>query len=179
MAKTSYDLALLLDVLQEQGHAGYRASGFISALKDSWAELAVGVVDYKKWIFASEFLKPDDSATAQMVGQGHSSFQCRARLTRKQNKEFQAAYDSIKPRAKKFVNNVPLLPRSELEFKGRDSLFTIMRKPKPVSRRCYTIVNSPNGRLPRRLPALPECFEIQPNTEPTGADRFQHKECQG
>ena len=63
MAKTPYDLALVLDQLINTSED----YSFTSALKKSWSDIAVGVLDYKKWWHDASFLKPVEEATAQMV----------------------------------------------------------------------------------------------------------------
>ena len=63
MAKTPYDLALVLDEIIEKSES----YSFTSALTSSWSDIAVGVLDYKKWWHDANFLKPIEEATVQMV----------------------------------------------------------------------------------------------------------------
>ena len=70
MAKTPYDLAVLLDIMREAGKDGKEENLYTSALEDTWSDLSIGALDYTKWIFPPEFMKPEESATAQMVRPG-------------------------------------------------------------------------------------------------------------
>ena len=70
MAKTPYDLAILLDAMREGGKNGKEDILYTSVLKDSWSELSIGALDYTEWIFPPDFMKPEESATAQMVRPG-------------------------------------------------------------------------------------------------------------
>lgn len=63
MAKTTFDLALLLDQILDNSPA----QSFTSNLTDSWSGLAVGVLDYTVWWQNTNFLKPVPEATTQMV----------------------------------------------------------------------------------------------------------------
>lgn len=63
MAKTPYDLALLLDEIVDKPPA----RSFTSKLSNSWSNISVGVLDYSKWWHDTAFLKPVEEATAQMV----------------------------------------------------------------------------------------------------------------
>lgn len=65
MAKTPYDLALLLDVIREPGSSSQPA--FVDAISDSWAGLSVAAVNYETWWYEADVLKPVESATKQMV----------------------------------------------------------------------------------------------------------------
>ena len=64
MATAPYDLALLLDVLQEDNPA---RESYTSALADSWSDLSIAAVNCEEWIFPPEFMKPNKDATHQMV----------------------------------------------------------------------------------------------------------------
>ena len=67
MAKTPYGLASLLDVLRDDSTSGDKRPLYTSVLDQTWAGLSIGALDYKQWIFPPSFMKPDESATAQMV----------------------------------------------------------------------------------------------------------------
>ncbi|RHZ70336.1 hypothetical protein CDV55_108201 [Aspergillus turcosus] len=104
MAKTPYDLAVVTDVITGRSPD----NSFTSALTGSWSEIAVGVLDYKKWWHDTGFLKPVEEATVQMYA------------------AFQTAYDTIKPSAKQFVEDLPLVSPGDFELNGRDSLLTVL-----------------------------------------------------
>jgi len=63
MAKTTFDLALLLDQILDNSPA----QSFTSNLTDSWSELAVSVLDYTVWWYNTNFLKTVPEATTQIV----------------------------------------------------------------------------------------------------------------
>jgi len=63
MAKTTFDLALLLDQILDNSPA----QSFTSNLTDSWSELAVSVLDYTVLWYNTNFLKTVPEATTQMV----------------------------------------------------------------------------------------------------------------
>ncbi|KAG0648046.1 amidase [Hyphodiscus hymeniophilus] len=63
MAKTTYDLALVLDQILDNPPP----QSFTSVLTTSWSGLAIGVLDYTVWWHDTGFLKPVPEATAQMV----------------------------------------------------------------------------------------------------------------
>ncbi|MCJ1357711.1 MAG: hypothetical protein MMC33_007707 [Icmadophila ericetorum] len=104
MAKTPYDLALVLDEMLDIP----QRSSFTSTLTRSWSDIAVGVLDYQKWWHDVGFLKPVEEATVQMHG------------------AFHMAYDRIKRSAKKFVEDATLVSPGDFELNGRDSLLTVL-----------------------------------------------------
>ncbi|PVH75110.1 amidase signature enzyme [Cadophora sp. DSE1049] len=110
LARTPYDLALVLDELLDEKPA----TSFASVLSESWSNLSVGVLDYNVWWHDSGFLKPVEEATKQMYD------------------AFQSAYDQIQEHAKKFVENVPLVLPGDFELKGRDSMLTVLLTDFPV-----------------------------------------------
>jgi amidase len=63
MAKTPYDLALIMDVLMDRSDA----NSYTAALTPSWTGISVGVLDYRKFWHDTGFLKPVQEATDQMV----------------------------------------------------------------------------------------------------------------
>jgi amidase len=63
MAKTTYDLALVLDQILDNPPP----HSFTSVLTDSWSGLADGVLDYTIWWHETSFLKPIPEATTEMV----------------------------------------------------------------------------------------------------------------
>lgn len=68
MAKTPYDIAAFLDILREEDTPGYPAGGYTTVLPGSMNEFSVAAVDYTDWIFPPEYMAPEESATAEMVG---------------------------------------------------------------------------------------------------------------
>ena len=67
MARTPCDLAALLEVLRDDNHRGDTESLHTCALEGTWAGLSIGALDYKEWIYPPDWLKPEESATAQMA----------------------------------------------------------------------------------------------------------------
>ncbi|KAK2737896.1 hypothetical protein FQN57_007347 [Myotisia sp. PD_48] len=104
MAKTPYDLALIMDVMMGKLHD----VSYTSSLVQSWAGISVGVLNYRKWWHDNGFLKPVEEATTQM-------YDC-----------FQMAYDKIKPAAKLFVGDLPLISPGDFELDGEDSMLAVL-----------------------------------------------------
>ncbi|PVH76791.1 amidase signature enzyme, partial [Cadophora sp. DSE1049] len=87
MGKTPYDIAVFLDILREDGAP--------VCWKVQWQNFSVAAVNYTERIFPPTYMAPVESATIEM------------------NRQFQDAYDTLKVRARKFSENVPL-PKPEL-----------------------------------------------------------------
>lgn len=68
MAKTPYDIAAFLDIFREEDAPGYPAGGYMSVLPGYTSEFSIVAVDYTNWIFPPEYMAPEKSATAEMVG---------------------------------------------------------------------------------------------------------------
>ncbi|KAH7386225.1 amidase signature domain-containing protein [Cadophora sp. MPI-SDFR-AT-0126] len=105
IAKTPYDLALLLDVMREPGSFD---GPYVDDLDGCWSKLSIAAVDYKTWWLPEGIIKPVESATKQM------------------HKEFRAAYDKIKSASSKFVDDIPLILPTEYYMDGRHSQFTVI-----------------------------------------------------
>ncbi|KAI1425000.1 putative glutamyl-tRNA amidotransferase subunit A [Xylaria sp. FL1777] len=103
MAKSVYDLAVLLDAISKP------PSPFVSHLNGSWAELSVATLDPHVWKFPDTFIKPEPEADKQIY----------PKIT--------AAYDTIKAKAKRFVENVPLKTIDEFDYNGRNAELTILK----------------------------------------------------
>ncbi|KAH6868972.1 amidase signature domain-containing protein [Thelonectria olida] len=99
MTKTSCDLAVLLDVLASRGPS----ESYTKSLNGSWSDISVGILNYSKWRYPDSIIKPVDGAEAQIL------------------KETRKAYDLIKTKANKFVNNIDLITVDAFEFEGKDS----------------------------------------------------------
>ena len=67
MAKTAYDVALLLDVMidKETNYPG--STRFVDVLVDSWKDLSVATLDPEEWKFPVGWLRPVKEATEQIV----------------------------------------------------------------------------------------------------------------
>lgn len=63
MTKTSYDLAVLLDVLASRP----LSESYMKNLTASWSGISVAALDYSKWRYPNSFIKPVDGAEAQIV----------------------------------------------------------------------------------------------------------------
>ncbi|KAL7921314.1 amidase signature domain-containing protein [Trichoderma austrokoningii] len=101
MAKTPHDIAAFLDILREDDAPGYPAGGYTSVLPGSMSEFSIAAVDYTDWIFPPEYMAPDESATVEM------------------NRKFQDAYDTLKLKARKFSENVPLIKPEAASIDGQ------------------------------------------------------------
>ncbi|EED21632.1 glutamyl-tRNA(gln) amidotransferase subunit A, putative [Talaromyces stipitatus ATCC 10500] len=122
MAKSPYDLALLMDVLLEKPPD----NSFISSLsQDSWSDISVGVLDYDKWWHDAGFLKPVEEATQEMKFKSEAD-------NGSQSAAFQVAYDSIRKTAKRFAENVPLVSPTDFSLHGIDSLSAVLLSDFPV-----------------------------------------------
>ncbi|KAI0095556.1 putative glutamyl-tRNA amidotransferase subunit A [Nemania sp. FL0031] len=103
MAKSVYDLAVLLDAISKL------ASPFISHLNGSWGELSVATLDPHVWKFPDTFIKPEPEADEQIYP------------------EIAAAYETIKAKAKRFVENVPLKTIDDFDYNGASAEFTVLK----------------------------------------------------
>jgi amidase len=63
MTKTSYDLAVLLDVLASR----IPSQSYTKNLTGSWSGISVATLDYSKWRYPDSMIKPADGAEAQIV----------------------------------------------------------------------------------------------------------------
>ncbi len=63
MAKSSYDLAILLDAMSEMDGS----SSFTHSLTASWDDISVATLDPAEWKFPDSFVKPVSEATSQIV----------------------------------------------------------------------------------------------------------------
>ncbi|KAJ5672228.1 hypothetical protein N7507_001355 [Penicillium longicatenatum] len=105
MTKSSYDLAALLDVL-----AGKPASeSFTTHLTCSWSDISVAALDPDAWKNSEEDVKPVDDAEAQMT------------------REIRQAYEAIKSKAKKFVENIDLVSPDTFRIDREGSEWTIIQ----------------------------------------------------
>ncbi|KAI0098026.1 putative glutamyl-tRNA amidotransferase subunit A [Nemania sp. FL0031] len=86
MAKTVYDLAVVLDAITIKDSS----TSFLSSISDSWADISVATLDPTIWKFPDSFVRPNPSATEQTL------------------RDIYAAYERIESEAKKFVANVTL-----------------------------------------------------------------------
>ncbi|KAI1192490.1 putative glutamyl-tRNA amidotransferase subunit A [Nemania serpens] len=103
MAKSVYDLAVLLDAISKP------ESPFISHLNGSWEELSVATLDPYLWKFPDSYIKPVAEADNQIYS------------------EIAAAYNTIKSKAKRFVENVPLTTVDAFEQNGENAELTILK----------------------------------------------------
>lgn len=71
MAKTPYDVAIVLDEILEKPPE----NSFTLALTQSWSGIGVGVLDYERWWHNTDFLMPIKEATMEMVSELYESFQ--------------------------------------------------------------------------------------------------------
>ncbi|KAL7963221.1 amidase signature domain-containing protein [Trichoderma compactum] len=85
MAKTSHDLA-----------------SYTKNLTGSWSGISVATLDYSKWRYPDNFIKPADGAEAQI--------------------ETREAYDLIKIKVDKFVDDVDLVTVDAFELEGKNTL---------------------------------------------------------
>lgn len=67
MAKTSLDVANLLDVLVDPSKTTVPEGGYKSALTGTWGDIRVGYVDSEEWVFPHRIVKYVKEASDQMV----------------------------------------------------------------------------------------------------------------
>ncbi|KAF2686408.1 amidase signature enzyme [Lentithecium fluviatile CBS 122367] len=103
MAKSPYDLALLLDAVVVRRHEEEGAESYTKAMTDSWSEISVGTLDPEKWALPPSMLKPIAEATVQI------------------NKEIKAAYTRLESLAKSVKHSVPLPSPGVFVLKGKSS----------------------------------------------------------
>ncbi|KAL6830017.1 amidase signature domain-containing protein [Trichoderma camerunense] len=100
MTKTSHDLAVLLDVLASRSPS----ESYTKNLTGSWSGISVAALDYSKWRYPDSFIKPADGAEAQIL------------------KESREAYDLIRTKVDKFVDDVDLVTVDAFELEGKNTL---------------------------------------------------------
>ncbi|KAI1271209.1 putative glutamyl-tRNA amidotransferase subunit A [Xylaria sp. FL0933] len=98
MAKTVYDLAVVLDAITIKDPP----ISFLSSISDSWADISVATLDPTIWKFPDSFVRPNPSATEQTL------------------RDIYAAYELIKSKSKKFVANVTLPTIDKFDLDGRE-----------------------------------------------------------
>ena len=68
MAKTAYDLAVVLDaIVLREDRAHTAASSYTGSLSRSWDDISVAVLDPSAWLFPASRMRPVSEDTAQMV----------------------------------------------------------------------------------------------------------------
>ncbi|KAK3941391.1 amidase signature domain-containing protein [Diplogelasinospora grovesii] len=102
MTKSAYDLATLLDILASKPPSD-RGGSYVAHLTGSWSDISVAVLDPDKWKFPEAWVKPVDGAEVQI------------------SREIRQAYDVIRSKAKKFVNNIDLISIDEFNIDGENS----------------------------------------------------------
>ncbi|KAH7327793.1 amidase signature domain-containing protein [Stachybotrys elegans] len=103
MTKTPYDLAVLLDVLASRAPS----ESYTANLTGSWSGISVAALDYSKWRYPDSIIKPADGAEAQIL------------------RETRQAYDLIKTKVSKFVDDVDLITVDAFELDGKDTLHIV------------------------------------------------------
>ncbi|KAL6795156.1 amidase signature domain-containing protein [Trichoderma sp. SZMC 28012] len=95
------------------------SESYTKSLTGSWSGISVATLNYSKWRYPDSFIKPADGAEAQIL------------------KETRQAYDLIKTKVDKFVDDVDLVTVDSFELEGKitldiitkyDRLFAYMRK---------------------------------------------------
>ncbi|KAJ6093074.1 hypothetical protein N7486_008363 [Penicillium sp. IBT 16267x] len=104
MTKSSYDLAALLDVLVRKP----ASESFTTNLTGSWSDISVAFLDPDAWS-AEDDIKPVEEAEAQM------------------KREIRQAYEVIKPKAKKFVENIDLVSPDTFRIDREGSEWAIIQ----------------------------------------------------
>ncbi|KAL7804413.1 amidase signature domain-containing protein [Trichoderma afarasin] len=105
MTKTSHELAVLLDVLASRSPS----ESYTKSLTGSWSGISVATLNYSKWRYPDSFIKPADGAEAQIL------------------KETRQAYDLIKTKVDKFVDDVDLVTVDSFELEGKITLDIITK----------------------------------------------------
>lgn len=67
IAKTSLDVADLLDILVDPGKTTIPNGGYRSAVTGDWGDIRIGYVDSETWIFPHRIVKYVKEASNQMV----------------------------------------------------------------------------------------------------------------
>lgn len=124
MTKSSYDLAALLDVITARDSS----ESYTKNLTRSWSDIAVAVLDPEIWNFPETYVKPLDEAEAQIVSLISVVLNgCGLKFYTDQARETRQAYEVIKSKAKKFVNDVDLVTDDKLDLNGESSEWKIIR----------------------------------------------------
>ena len=117
MAKTPYDLAVVLDAIIER-KSDMQENSYTCALTNTWDDISVATLDPEAWKFPSDSVKPVDEATAQIVCQlaGTNSLLIIAKTA-----DIRSAYSRIKMLAKNYKGNVSLVSPEEFNRQGQNS----------------------------------------------------------
>ncbi|KAI1122078.1 putative glutamyl-tRNA amidotransferase subunit A [Nemania abortiva] len=103
MAKSVYDIAILLDAISNHNES------FVNNMRDgSWENLSVATLDPHVWKFPDSFIKPVAEADEQIYS------------------DIADAYNVIKNKAKKFVENVALPTADSFYYGDENSLLTVL-----------------------------------------------------
>ncbi|KAJ5710070.1 hypothetical protein N7493_009662 [Penicillium malachiteum] len=105
MTKSTYDLAVLLDVLVTEP----ASESFTTSLTGSWSDISVAALDPAVWKLEMDNDNPADGARDQI------------------NREIREAYKAIEEKAKKFVNNIDLISPDEFKIDGESCEWTIVQ----------------------------------------------------
>ncbi|KAJ5724053.1 hypothetical protein N7488_002088 [Penicillium malachiteum] len=105
MTKSTYDLAVLLDVLVTEP----ASESFTISLTESWSDISVAALDSEVWKSKMDDDKQDDGARDQI------------------NREIREAYKVIEEKAKRFVNNIDLISPEEFKIDGESCEWTIIQ----------------------------------------------------
>ncbi|EXJ68778.1 uncharacterized protein A1O5_07709 [Cladophialophora psammophila CBS 110553] len=100
MAKTPYDLAVLLDAIVDPER---KLPSYTSALTQSWSDISVATLDPQVWKLPDSWLRQVENATQQM------------------NREIRQAYATIEALAKSYAGNVPLISHDAFDLNGKNS----------------------------------------------------------
>ncbi|KIW91565.1 uncharacterized protein Z519_07532 [Cladophialophora bantiana CBS 173.52] len=100
MAKTPYDLAVLLDAIVEPER---KLPSYTSALTQSWGDISVATLDPQVWRLPDSWMRQVENATQQM------------------NREIRRAYATIETLAKSYAGNVPLISHDAFDLNGQNS----------------------------------------------------------
>ncbi|KAF2878597.1 amidase signature domain-containing protein [Massariosphaeria phaeospora] len=106
MAKSPYDLALLLDVLVDRNNDG---DSYTKAPSGSWSDISIGTLDPEKWLLPPSMLKSVEEATVQI------------------NKEIREAYSKLESLVKSVKHNVELPTPDRFVLNGKDSEVMVQR----------------------------------------------------
>ncbi|OAL27927.1 hypothetical protein AYO22_03272 [Fonsecaea multimorphosa] len=101
MAKTPYDMAVLLDAIVDPERKP--SQSYTSALTGSWSDISVATLDPEVWDLPDTWLRPVENATQQM------------------NREIRQAYAKIETLAKSYAGSVPLIRPDAFKLNGQKS----------------------------------------------------------
>jgi amidase len=122
MAKSSLDLAIVLDAIVDPSKTTVPKDGYQSAVTGEWGDIRIGFVEPNHWLFPHKIVKYEKEASDQMVSSSFSNaYSSRVINNCFQAREWKAAYEKLAT-VVKVVKPVTLLSLDEATDRGKKDI---------------------------------------------------------